>query len=359
MRRCIIHIGMHKTGSTSIQSSLQGFSDDRFLYANLGNIPNHSLAIHSLFVAHPGRHRMHKASGRNAAAMQAYLTGMRTDLERAIAAAQNRTLLISGEGISGLEPADLVKLHDYFRARFDELVIVGYARPPAGFMASGFQERVKGGSTKLDLDQAYRDYETRFVKFDEIFGRERVHLWKFEPRTFPGGCVVRDLCNRLDISLPVERIVRRNESLSRQAVALLYIYRKLGQEYGSGSMGGPESQILGNLLAKIGNDKFRFSPDIVRPVLEKNRADIERMEARLGQSLHEELGEHQPGDVRDESDLLKVEPELVSKLLALLGDRAPAGVTGETPEQVAVLIHALRGRRVAGRGAKSKRQQGG
>ena len=354
MRRCIIHIGMHKTGSTSIQASLQGFSDDRFLYANLGNVPNHSLAIHSLFAAHPARHRMHRK--RDAAAMQAYLTGMRTDLERAIAAAQNRTLLLSGEGISGLSPPDLVRLHDYFRARFDELVIVGYARPPAAFMGSAFQERIKGGSTKLDLEQIYRAYETRFVKFDDIFGREHVHLWKFEPRAFPGNCVVRDLCKRLDISLPLERIVRRNESLSRQAVALLYIYRKLGQEYGSGNMEGGESQHLGNLLSKIGKDKFRFSPDVVRPILDKNRADIERMETRLGESLHEELGEHQPGDVRDESDLLKVDPELVSKLLALLGKRAPAGVTGETPEQVAELIHALRGRRVAGRGAKARRQ---
>jgi hypothetical protein len=353
MRRCIIHIGMHKTGSTSIQSSLQGFSDDRFLYANLGNISNHSLAIHSLFAANPGRHRMHK--GRNAAAMQAYLTGIRTDLERSIGAAQDRTLILSGEGISGLAPHELVNLRDYFRPRFDELAIVGYARPPAGFMASGFQERIKGGSTKLNLDQAYRDYESRFVKFDEIFGREHVQFWKFDPKAFPGNCVVRDICKRLDISLPVERIVRRNESLSRQAVGLLYIYRKLGHKYGSASMGGPESQHLGDLLAAVGNDKFRFSPDLVRPVLEKNRADIESMEARLGESLHEELGEHRPGDVRDESDLLKVEPEWVKKLLALLGDRAPAGVTGETPEQVAVLIHALRGRRAPGRGAKSRR----
>jgi nucleoid DNA-binding protein len=96
-------------------------------------------------------------------------------------------------------------------------------------------------------------------------------------------------------------------------------------------------------LAEIGNDKLRFPPDVMRPILEENRADIDWMEARLGQSLHEELGEYRPGDVRNEADLLNPHPEVVSKLIALLGARAPVGVTGETPEQVVLLMHALRG----------------
>ena len=53
MKRCIIHIGMHKTGSTSIQRSLQGYRDDRFQYARLGKTANHSLAMYSLFAADP------------------------------------------------------------------------------------------------------------------------------------------------------------------------------------------------------------------------------------------------------------------------------------------------------------------
>ena len=100
-------------------------------------------------------------------------------------------------------------------------------------------------------------------------------------------------------------------------------------------------------LGDIQHDKFRFSPDIVRPVLETNRADIQWMEERLGQSLHEELGAYRPGDVRDEADLLQPDPEVVKKLLALLGDAALAGIKGETPEEVAVLVHALREVRIS------------
>jgi len=107
-------------------------------------------------------------------------------------------------------------------------------------------------------------------------------------------------------------------------------------------MKGGESQKVVAMLANVQHDKYRLSPAIVRPVLEANRADIQWMEARLGQSLYEELGEYRRGDVRDEADLLQPDPEVVRKLLALLGDAAPAGIKGETPEEVAVLVHALR-----------------
>jgi len=341
--RCIIHIGMHKTGSTSIQNSLHGFSDDRFLYAHLGDSPNHSLAIYSLFAESPERHHLHKAKGRDGSAVQNYVEKMRIDLEQAISTAHGRTLLISGEDISLLQQKGLDKLRHHFSGHFDELLICGYVRPPAGFIASGFQQRVKEGKVdRVSPGQVYRHYEKTFRKFDEIFGRENVHLWKFEPKSFPGGCAVQDFCARLDISFPVERVIRANESLSRQAVSLLYTYDRFRQKLGYRGMTGGESHQLVATLGDIQHDKFRFFSDIVRPVLETNRADIQWMEERLGQSLHEELGAYRPGDVRDEADLLQPDPEVVKKLLALLGDAAPAGIKGETPEEVAVLVHALR-----------------
>jgi hypothetical protein len=269
---------------------------------------------------------------------------MRTALERAVAAAGERTLLISGEDMGALKEAELVRLREYFQSRFDALLVVGYVRPPAGFMTSGFQQRLKGAALeRLDLDREYRNYQRSFAKFDAAFGPENVHLWKFDPAAFPGGCAVRDFCSRLGIPLPGERIIRQNESLSREAVALLYTYRKLGRRFGATILKGPESQRLGELLAeRVGNRKFRFSPAVIAPVLANNRADIEWMEARLGASLREELGDPQPGDVRDEADLMNPGAEAVSRLRILLGDAMPAGATGETPEEVARLVHALR-----------------
>jgi len=347
--RCIIHVGMHKTGSTSIQWSLDGFSDERFLYARL-DIPNHSLAMVSLFSPHPEHHRLNRADRPDAAALAEYVADMRGRLERSVAEAGKRTLIVSGEDIGVLPPEGLARIRDWFRARFDELTVVSYVRPPAGFMASGFQQRVKSGvARQIRPDREYRNYRKFFGALDDVFGRENVHLWKFDPAAFPEGCAVRDFCSRLDIALPARRIVRLNESLTRQAVALLYNYGRIGSKLGFTAMRAPEGHKLGMLLAKAGGEKFRFSPDIVAPVLARNRADIEWMEARLGQSLDEHLGEHRPGDVRESKDLLTPDAEVARRLRSLLGRAAPEGIRGETPGEMAKLMHALR-RKHASRG---------
>jgi len=224
MNKCIIHIGMHKTGSTSIQHSLDSYSDDRFLYATLTNTPNHSLAMYSLFAADPGRHRLHRFAQRSGRKLTAYLERAQADLQRAVKAAKGRTLLISGEGIIGLEPPDVAKLAQRFGSQFDQVTIVGYVRPPAGYLSSALQQRISGGLAKFEPGRMYRNYRNAFAKFDDAFGAENVLLWKFDPASFPGRDVVREFCTRLDVSLGEGRIVRLNDSLPRQVVCALYTH---------------------------------------------------------------------------------------------------------------------------------------
>lgn len=343
MRNCIIHIGMHKTGTTSIQQSLHRFADNRFFYAVLGNVCNHSLAIYSIFADKPERHHLHKAHKRDETGVARYITEMKSDLERSIETAGDRTLIISGEDIGILSAAALKKLQNYFAQHFDVVSIVAYVRTPAAFISSSFQEKVKGGVTnRFDLTKEYRSFEKSFSKFDSIFGKNNVHLWKFIPETFPHGCVVSDFCQRLQVELPSKKIVRSNESLSRPLVALLFTYGKYAAKFGFDRMAGAESQRLAQILAEEKDDRFRFSPDILRPILENNRKDIQWMESRLGQPLIEKLGSYQKGDVSSEKDLLAADPEIIKRILNQLGDRAPANVNGGSVEEMVLLVHALR-----------------
>lgn len=343
MSRCIIHIGMHKTGTSSIQHSLQGFSSRNWFYAELGGVANHSLPIYSLFAPHPERHHIHRATRRDYTDIQRYNKRVLSDLEHAIASAGDRTLIISGEDIGILPRPALVKLHDHFRSVFNHLTIAGYVRPPAEFMASSFQERIKGGSLRdFDIEGMYRNYEAAFGKFYDVFGEENVLLWKYHPASFPERCVVRDFCERFGIDLPRDRIVRTNESFSRQVVGVLYTYRKFEKSFGMDSIRGSECQKLGRLLSDLGADKFKFSPEIVSPILQKNREDIEWMESRLGEKLQDDLGAPHVGDVREEADLLNATPATVATLRAILGRDAPPDILDESPESTARLVHVLR-----------------
>jgi hypothetical protein len=341
MNKCIIHIGMHKTGSTSIQHSLDSYSDDQFLYATLMNTPNHSLAIYSLFAADPASHRLHRAAQRSGQKLDAYLERAEAHLHRAITAARGRTLIISGEGISGLEPPEVAKLAKRFRSQFDDVTIVGYVRPPAGFMSSALQQRIRGGAARFDLARMYRNYRKTFAKFDDAFEARNVRLWKFDAAAFPGKDVVRDFCARIKLPLADRRIVRLNDSVSRQVVSALYTYNKFAETLGSDRARPAELHRLGTTLGALGTEKFRLSPKIVQSILEQNKDDIRWMEERLGTSLTEADAPHSDRDIVDEDDLLRPDPAVAEKLRQILGRKAPAGVTGKTPQEIATLVNAL------------------
>jgi hypothetical protein len=281
------------------------------------------------------------ASRQSEAAITSYISSIQRDVDESVAAARGRILLISGEGIGGLKRPEVKRMARFFRQRFDNVTIVAYVRPPAAFISSAFQESIKTGNLReFDVTGSYRHYRASFAKFDAAFDRENVLLWKFDPDRFPANDVVRDFCTRLQIDLPAERIVRRNESLSREVVGLLYAYHKFRDLHGIRPVKGGTHRLI-ELLRKIGDGKFRLSPRIVQPVIEDNEADIEWIENRLGEKLHEPQDDGRPGDVSQEADLLQPDPVIVAKVRKALGRAAPKHVTGQTPEEVALLLHQL------------------
>jgi hypothetical protein len=242
-------------------------------------------------------------------------------------------LLISGEAVVSLRPNALEALRDFLARHFDQITIVAYVRPPSQLIASSFQERVKGGTIKdFSTARLYQNYKRLLAKFDTVFGRDNVHLWKFDPKAFPEGCVVQDFCSRLAIPLPKAKIVRVNESASRETIGLLYAYHKFGEADDQPKMRGHEAMEFG---AFIGGTKFRFSPDLIRALLNANLPDIEWMEERLGESLREELGTHNDGDVRDEADLLRFDKVAVGKLSKAVDRKMPSELA---PRDVAELV---------------------
>jgi hypothetical protein len=336
---------MRKTGTSSIQRSLAGYSDAEFVYySESKGRPNHTPAIFGLlerFAPRPDERTELGRARRNA--QRDFDPRARERFADTVRAVGERTLIISGEGIMFLSLTELQDLAAFLQTTsIQKLEVVAYVRPFAAYVTS-VARATKGGALKnLSLERRTSRYRAAFEKFDQVFGRENVQLWKFDQQSFPSGCVVKDFSTRLGISLPPERIVRVNESISREIVALLYTYYRLGRSLGARNMSAGEKYRLIKWLGNLGDKKFRFSPDLLRPMLEKNRVDIEWMETRLGESLQEQLGEHQPGDVQDKWDLLRPDPIVVEKLLQLLGRRAPKGVTGKTPEEVAQLVHAVR-----------------
>ena len=317
-RSCIIHIGMHKTGTSSIQVSLYNFSDDKYFYADLG-MPNHSIPICMLFKTDPKRFKDLKDRSLqeiNNIKKEAY-----ERLVNSIKRSKSKTLIISGEGIRGLSKDELINFRSFLEERgFDDIKVFAYVRSPAGYMSSAFQEILKHEPLHFSqIRKCYPFYRAGFEKFYEVFGEGNVILRKFDPNRFPKGCVVRDFCNIFGIKLPEDRIKRINESFPEEVVKLIYILRNYKKNV---KIKRNEIQRLGNYLSgrmkDLGLKKFKIDGSLIKPIIEENIEDIRWMEKRLGESLLEEDIESMRG-IRSEEDLLKVDRRVIDRLIEISG----------------------------------------
>ncbi|WP_179381635.1 hypothetical protein [Jannaschia marina] len=224
MKRIILHIGMHKTGSSSIQRSLNGYDDGRVRYADLGT-ENHSIPIYSMFSDTRYEKRFFRQRGIGRAEIdrrtEVYASRLTRELE-----IDRETLILSGEDISRIPADDVPAIRDFLAPRCDEITVVGYLRDPVAFASSQFQQRVKFDARGIKIPEpGYRD---RFEKFLEVFGPENVILRDFNRDTLVDGSVVQDLMEIAGIRGADWPEQVTNESLSDAATRLLFRFNRHG-----------------------------------------------------------------------------------------------------------------------------------
>lgn len=302
MSKLILHIGMPKTGSSSIQESLaRSLSDENFHYLNIG--VNHAGILRRLF--------LEGSRGNHTKRQNEIWQRLKTECQRSID--KNVSLIISGEGIWHFSHSSLEKIRDFFLQYFSEILVVGYVRSPRSFMNSAFQQLVKNHNlSDFALEKCYPNYRKKFEKFDVIFERENVFLRKFDVSVLHQRDVVLDFCKALNINFDKKDVLRVNESLSLPAVSLLYV-KNLKLDSG---LSFPKSSFLMNVFHSLSGEKFILSDKLLEPIVDKHKEDVYWMSNRLGVSLEEsskENGKH----VESEAELLTIARESFSKVLML------------------------------------------
>lgn len=256
----LLHIGMHKTATTSIQASLSGFSDGHVRYARLGRA-NHSLALITAFSQSPEQHQFFARRGNSpedlAQRRAVMLEQLRAELD-----SPEPVLILSGEGLTDLSGAEVQAMERMLAPHCDRFRVLAYLREPIGFGSSAYQQRVKGGRDSFDVPRP--KYRKRFGKFLRVFGSDTVEFAPFSATAFRNGCVITDFCDRVGIDAEQVPKRRSNESLSAQTVALMRLFNARGVK----SRGTPERararDLLINMLAPVFPGRFAFAPDLVR-----------------------------------------------------------------------------------------------
>ena len=184
VRTLVVHVGMPKTGSTSIQHMLHRLSPALERAGVYVPAAARSRGTHENLVLPPG-HRRHRPR-----------LGGWTDLEREVRRCPAPCCVISSEHFTGNLTGFLGagRVRALARAARREVRIVGYVRPQYALMESIYSQEVKTGDTWMPFD-AYLaacprldrfNYEVGFRRWRKLFGT-RLSVYPLEAARMPDG----------------------------------------------------------------------------------------------------------------------------------------------------------------------------
>lgn len=278
-REVLLHVGMHKTGTTALQYALDGYDDSRLRYARLGDI-NHSIAMVTAFAGAPQSYHVWQQLGASADQVARKAAAFRQSLLSELAL-PHRKLVIIGEEISMLYPAAIAEMLATLRGSGRRPQILAYLRDPLGYVTSAFQQQVRGGQTSFALPRPL--YAKRFEKFVTQLGRDAVTFRDYAP--LARHSVVADFAELIGIPTGAMPDRRANPALPMEAVRLLHLFNRSAPQHASPQ--GPAARAARSAL--IRHLATRFSGHFTLPAevaaTAIDLADLDWIERAAGFSL--------------------------------------------------------------------------
>jgi hypothetical protein len=281
MARLTLHIGSHKTGTTSIQ--------DTFAH-NAALLAQHGLGFARGDVM-PHLHQFLGFIDPVTVFPQGFRMIQTERLVRALCATHIDHVFASSENFSFFFQQD--KIDDLARALspvFSDVRILVYLRRQDRHAVSHHQEGAKpfrraegqlwghslGALPEPNALQAlYLDYDQRLAMWEKAFGKQNIILRVFDRKTLKEGDVVSDVLDLLGLGdLSLERLPDSNVSLDRLRAKIGHISNSLGDD----------DRTTASLLRLLPASRDRLMPsrDEARAFLETYRASNRRLNARHG-----------------------------------------------------------------------------
>ena len=226
VQRIVLHIGTHKTGTSSIQATCaegrRVLSKMGICYPRLKNMPTQTLLSVPFFDTYVPRQFFHRF-GTDKAAVDAQARSFWDDVHRQLSKKAYHTLVLSSEFFVLIDRVP--DLFTYLKALCPnaDVEAICYLRDPIGFFLSSLQQTVKF-SGKVAWPEAFGWAE----KLKPWASAMPLVLRSFERSRLLQEDVVMDFMTHLcgaDFPETLE-LCRRNEGVSAEAVEILYQYRR-------------------------------------------------------------------------------------------------------------------------------------
>ncbi|WP_068108289.1 hypothetical protein [Tropicimonas marinistellae] len=307
--RVVIHLGLPKTGTTSIQRFLRqnasALSERGVAYERIPNPvvePQDSqLEFGICQFARVGKVVPYDLTARaygliDVAAQADFARQYEEDFLRALEARTEDTYVISSEHIGAWthKPEHVAALDDWMREIFDDVRYVQYIRRQEDWLLSRYSQELRSGSEahleKFIKKNGKHNFGVKADLWTGIVGHDRFSLRLMERDAMVNGDLIDDFASAVGFDPDgLSRPERENESLSPQAAFFLRRFNQRARVRDAGDDNGLQYQVERTLSEwSVGKPKLRLWPqqiswirsanaehnDLVRRKYFPNRAEL-------------------------------------------------------------------------------------
>ena len=231
MTKLLIHIGMEKTGSTSIQKALidcrKKLAQQSIKYPRFIRRENHNY-LASAYIDPKSARISRKLSKYDLEKRKNIVNKFRQNILNQVSKSENT--IISGEHFFRLEPEEISEFRDnLLDTGVSDIRVIGYIRDPVSFYLSFAQQELKGSSRFPAPRSFYIPYSDRIQAWNEHFDCE---FFDFsEARTGDGG-LVGHFSSRVErffgiqVEIATNTSSFHNESLSAEEMQIVQDFRR-------------------------------------------------------------------------------------------------------------------------------------
>jgi hypothetical protein len=286
--RAYVHIGINKTGSSSIQA-VMARSRGRLirkwatLYSAISR--NHSMPLYTMFSDDPASFVENKRRGlTDPVEIAAANDKTRAALHSEFTHSDAQQLVLSGEALSILSRAGVERFSSWLGEYAKETFVIAYVRHPVDWASSAAQQRIQAGGRmrRFDSHPPLAQMRKRLEPWMAVFGRDTMVLADFQaavrhPRGLTGHFAsLIGIGHAFSISAATVRI---NESLSAEAISIMEMLNRMRETHCSNR----EIEIL----RRIEGRKFRLGEAALATVRNAAQADLEWLYENFGLHLIE------------------------------------------------------------------------
>ena len=331
-QKIILHIGLPKTGTTTIQNVLHANRDfllqqEGALYPSLE--PNLTTPLRTIFRDYSPQPIVNKMAGLTKQEETVHRKKYRDLLEAEISSREWNTLLLSAEGIPNMPRPEIAKLREWGEKYSSDWTVLVCVRHPLAYARSIIQQLLKGGDTLQQLYENPRlpNFRGRISKAISVFGRENVRVFDFEAATEGDGGIVGAFAREAGLTASsgdflASRAVRYNESLSLEAARILDSLNRQRPMFVD-NVRAPRRAAPGRELAYIRRIKGRkFDvPDWVKEnIRSRSREDVAWLNETFGLELYRDVTDFAPHAQSREEVVEALSDPAVESIAEIVGE---------------------------------------